>query len=110
MGKRLPIAGFECDGNFEVEVAPRSGAAEFAGCGGRLFDTAALEELPCVVRLYSRLAPLYRRVGFDDPHKIFIVPGIGISLGSRSNIARVGGEGKKLLGVGSNRAVFFFLE
>ena len=57
MGKRLPIAGFERDGNFEIEVAPRSGAAEFGGRGGRLFDAAAVKELPCVVPLYSRVAP-----------------------------------------------------
>lgn len=56
MGKRLPIAGFEREGDFEVEVAPQSGVTEFAGRGGRLFDAAALEELPCVVPLYCRVA------------------------------------------------------
>ena len=30
LGKRLPIAGFERNGDFEIEVALRSGAAEFA--------------------------------------------------------------------------------
>ena len=86
LGKRLPIAGFERNGNFEIEVAPRSGAAEFGGRSNRLFDAAAVKELPCVVPLYSGIAPLDRRVGFDDPHEIVVVPGVGVGLGSRRDV------------------------
>ena len=57
MGKCLPIAGLERDGDFEIEVASQSGAAKFAGRGGRLLDAAAMKELPRVVPLYSRVAP-----------------------------------------------------
>ena len=48
-------------------------------------------------------------MGFDDSHKIVVVPGIGIGLGSRRNIVWVAGEGEKLLGIGSDRMVFLIL-
>ena len=53
---------------------------------------------------------LDRRVGFDDPHEIVVVPGVGVGLGSRRDVVRVAGEGEKLLGVGSDRAVLAFSE
>ena len=54
LGKRLPIAGFERNGDFKIEVAPRSGAAEYRDRRNRLLDAAAVKELPCVVPLYCR--------------------------------------------------------
>ena len=48
-------------------------------------------------------------MGFDDPHKIVVVPGIGIGLSGRRDIVRVAGQGEKLLCVGADRVVLLFL-